>query len=205
MDVFDLFRSVTFKVAAGAERDVALGLRRSVYASDWPATPPEQVVDRRDEDAWHLFAVDAAGKALGSLRIVPPQNRPFDMEEFVGLDRVIPIDRSPAEIGRLSVAHGSRAVSAGLLVHLGLLKLGVELARRLGITDFLLTAIPSLREFYRRGGFADVNLAFEHPTWGPVQVMRLDLVQLAEAPPINSVARILLSPAPPNFHLPSQS
>jgi predicted GNAT family N-acyltransferase len=198
-----LFNNLVFKVAAGAETGAALDLRRAVYARDWPDVPLEQVIDRRDDSAYHLIAVSEQAQIIAALRIVVPEHRPFDMEEFITLDGALPPDRHPAEIGRLCVSHATRHVRAGSFVHLGMLKLAVNLAPRIGITDFLLTAIPKLRGFYLRGGFRDVGITFEHATWGLVHVMRLDLLDLADPTRQvqNSVERILRGAKPPNFIL----
>jgi predicted GNAT family N-acyltransferase len=171
-----LFQGFVFKVADGTERERALRLRREVYERDWPGVPGAQIVDRTDEAAYHLIASTEGGDLVASLRIVPPHQRPFDMERFIKLDCVIPQGRRPAEIGRLCVKHESRQVRASSFVHLGMLKLAVDLSQRLGITDFVLTALPELRHFYRLGCFSEVGITFEHSTWGLVHVMRFDLL-----------------------------
>lgn len=196
-----LFGEFLFKVANDLERERALQTRREVYARDWPKVPLSQVVDRADQAAHQLIASTHDGEVIACLRIVPSDQRPFDMEHFISLKSVLPLERSPAEIGRLCVKHGSRYVKSSSFVQLGIFKLAIEFSRGLGTTDLLLTALPKLRNLYRSAGFTEVGVAFEHSTWGPVHVMRLDLVQLFknDLKPSTSIHRVLKAGRLPNF------
>jgi predicted GNAT family N-acyltransferase len=178
-----------FKVADEGEREEALALRRAVYARDWPDVAIEQVIDRADQTAHHLVALSDNAEVVAALRIVTSAQRPFDLERFIGLDSVIPAGRNPAEIGRLCVAHGKRHVGPRRFVHLGMLKLALDICGKLQISDLLITSLPQLRNFYRAGFFNDVGVVFKHGTWGPVHVMRLD-VERANATLANSQSRL---------------
>ncbi len=173
-----LFDGLAFAVADGNDRVRALRTRYDVYAQDWPDIPPNKVVDEADTTAHQLIASTSGGAIIACLRIVTSNCRPFDMERYVSLDRIISSDRVPAEIGRLVVRHEYRCVKSNSFVQLGIFKLAVDLSQQLGITDLLLTALPTLRNLYRFAGFMETGVEFRHSTWGPVHVMRLDLTQL---------------------------
>jgi predicted GNAT family N-acyltransferase len=198
-----LFHGLVFKVANTAEREHVLAFRRKVYERDWPHVPIDQIVDRPDDAAYHLLASTDAGDIVASLRVVPSEQRPFDMERFISLDGIVPEERRPAEIGRLCVKHENRHVRSGSFVHLGMLKLAVDLSQELGITDLLLTSLPDLRNFYRLGCFREVGITFVHSTWGTVHVMRFDLVAFFDRSQDESrpVERFLKASKPSNFLL----
>ena len=173
-----LLTGLRFKIASSPEREAAFALRRTVYARDWPNVRTEAIIDAADETAHHLVALSPGRGVIAALRIVTANRRPFDMERFISIDGLLPADRNPAEIGRLTIAHGSRFVRRRPFVHLGMLKAAIDFSREMGITDLLLTAIPRLRTFYRQGCFTDVGVQFTHETWGLVHVMRLDIMNL---------------------------
>lgn len=198
-----LFDDLVFKVANNHEREQALQTRREVYARDWPQIPPSQVVDRADATAYHLIASTLDGEIIASLRIVPSDQRPFDMEHFISLDGVIPLERSPAEIGRLCVRHGSRYVHSSSFAQLGIFKLAIDFSQHRRITDLFLTAVPRLCSLYRLAGFLEVGVVFQHSTWGLVHVMRLDLLRLLknDARTSKTILRVLSAGKLPNFIL----
>lgn len=175
-----ILEGLVFKIADGPDIERALRLRRDVYAKDWSHVGPALVVDDLDRRAHHLIAEDAEGDIVATLRIVASAHRPFDLERYVALSQIFDDDRNPGEVGRLCISHSKRRVRSGAFVHLGMLKLAYAFARKACLTDLVLTAIPRLQNFYRIGFFEAVGIRFEHPTWGPVHVMRLDLVQLDE-------------------------
>jgi hypothetical protein len=84
-----------------------------------------------------------------------------------------------------------------------MLKLAYDFARKLGLTDLVLTALPQLYHLYRMGFFEPVGLTFEHTTWGKVHVMRLDLTRLEarRASQDTPMARLLFATDLPNFLL----
>jgi predicted GNAT family N-acyltransferase len=199
----DAFEGLTFKVASTRERQRVLAMRREVYAVDWPAVPTTQVVDVLDETAYHLLAMAEGDEALvGAARIVTAAHRPFDIEHYLSLADILPPGREPAEIGRLCVRHEWRQIRMPL-VHLGILKLAIAVAERAGVSDLLLTALPKLRSLYTKGFFERVGIRFTHPTWGEVDVMRLDLTTLPArlAHTQQATARLLREPSSHRFLL----
>lgn len=197
----DAFRGLQFAVVAPEQSEQVLLMRRAVYAVDWPGTPREQVIDALDTVSYHLAAYSVAdGSVVGAARIVPFDRRPFDLERYVTLSSVIPSERAPAEIGRLCIRKDCRRVQTPF-VGLGILKLALLAANPLGITDFLLTALPKLRLLYKKAHFSYVGVAFQHPTWGHVDVMRLDIQKVIGELRASNLpsARILLEPDPLHF------
>lgn len=192
-----MFAGLTFKVAAGDERARALELRHEVYDQDLGYVP----IDDIDERAHHLIAHDEEGQVLAALRIVGPDQRPFDLDQYVAVSDFVPLDRSPAEIGRFCIRRTHRRVSSNPFIHFGMLKLAYAFSRKIGITDFIMCTQPHLLEFYRRALFDEVNLSFEHPMWGRLHVMHLDLTMLEEmaSGSRQPMARLLLSPGLPNI------
>jgi hypothetical protein len=78
-----------------------------------------------------------------------------------------------------------------------MLKLAYLFAEKQGITDYVMrTHIAELQRFYERGFFRLVEgSTFDHPNWGQVYVMHLDLVDLRirHAGSTDPIARYLLS------------
>lgn len=197
------FAGLIFKVADAHEREQVLSMRLAVYSVEWPDTPTNQVVDKLDEASYHLIALaERDYSIIAAARIVPAQHRPFDLEYYVPLTSILPSDRSPAEIGRFCIRRDNRRVQLPF-VSLGLLKLALGVASREGITDFVLTALPGLRSLYRKAYFSFVGVAFEHPTWGHVDVMRLDIASLLQhlRDSDQPTPRLLLEPDPKHFIL----
>lgn len=81
-----------------------------------------------------------------------------------------------------------------------MLKLAYEFAQKQNITDFVMrTHIKQLQRFYERGFFRLVEgMDFNHPKWGPVYVMHLDLLDLKtrHAAGTDPIAQFLLSDVP---------
>ncbi len=150
---------------------LALELRRSVYQEEFGHVP----ADGFDERAHHLVAFNDVGQIVAAMRIVGPEQRPFDLEHSIDLTDYMPADRSPALVGRLSVRHDYRGVSRKRFLPMGMFKLAYLFARKRGMTDFLTYTYPNLYQFYRGAFFQPLIASFEHPTWGTVCVMHFDL------------------------------
>jgi len=194
-----LLDGLTFKVADVLERDRAFELRGRVYREELG----HDGLDGFDEHAHHLIAIDRDGKLLAALRIVGPDQRPFDMERLVTLADFLPGDRVPGELSRFCVDPAFRRVERGSFVHLGMFKLAHSFARKHGLTDFVTLALPHLRNGYRVGFFRSVGPDLIHPTWGPVSLMHLDLIDLKQRYGRSSrpMARLLFEDDPPNIRI----
>lgn len=194
-----MFEGLTFKVAEGLERCRALELRAEIYEQELG----HHGIDDFDERAHQLIALDASGEMVAAFRILSPDQRPFEIEQFVNLQGFIATGRSPAQIGGLWIRRGDRRMRGRALLPLGMLKLAYAFARRHEITDLVMrTHIAQLREFYRRALFRSLDhLGFQHPLWGEVYVMHLDLVDLEArcSQSKDPVARFLLSKDAPNI------
>ena len=170
-----LLDGFTFTVAEVEERDAVLDLRRRVYTEDWSYVPKDDL----DLRAYHLIARDSADEIVAALRMVGPEQRPFDIEQFAAISDFLPEERVPAEVGRLCVRRDHRRVSRGSFLQMGMLKLSYAFARSRGITDLVMYTFPHLLPFYRAAFFERPGLTFEHPGYGrQMHIMRLDLVSL---------------------------
>ena len=166
-----LLEGLTFKVANACERGLAFEFRRVVYEEQFGHLP----IDDLDELAHHLVATNENGEIIAAVRIVGPDQRPFDLERYVELAQFIPKERIPAMIGRFCIRRDYRGVSKRSFVPMGMFKLSYAFARQQGLTDLLTYAYRNLYHFYRGAFFEPMIRGFDHPTWGTVTVMRLDL------------------------------
>jgi len=169
-----LFDGLVFKIADEVERSRALALRRTVYEE----ALGHDGIDHYDERAYHLIACDSEGNVAAALRIVGPEQRPFDFEQLVMLADFLRDDRSPGEISRFCIQRDHRQVRSDQFIQVGMLKLAHAFARKHGLTDFVTLALPHLRNLYRIAFFQPLGPPCEHPTWGRVYPMRLDLIDL---------------------------
>jgi len=193
----ELFEGLTFKVAEAEERAAALDLCRQVYQEDLGHVP----IDGRDDIANHLIAVDTRGDVVAGFRVVGPESRPFDFEQSVDLDAILGPARRPALIGRLTIRREYRSVRKAAFLQIGMLKLAHAFAERQGITDFFLYTYPNLINFYRGSFFDLLDVTFEHPDWGSVHLMRMNVTELPRrcANSRSSLAKLLLDGEMPNF------
>jgi hypothetical protein len=67
-----------------------------------------------------------------------------------------------------------------MFVQAGMLVLAYKFACRRGITDLLLYTYANLIRFYRGALFEDLKIVFDHPEWGNVHLMRLDIARVGE-------------------------
>jgi hypothetical protein len=170
-----LFEGITFKVAEGPERDKALRLVEQVYAEDIGHVPEDDFT----QYAWYLIAETSSADVLAAFRIVGPECRPFDFEEYVDVSDIISRDRSAALIGRLCIHPDHRTVRSKFFLPVGLLKLAYKFARGRNITDFLMYTFPHLIPFYRGAFFRLLDPTFFHPGYKQqMHLMHLDLVDL---------------------------
>ena len=192
-----LLEGLTFKVADAAERPLALALRRVVYQEEFGHLP----VDDLDERAYHLVARSQNGEIIATLRIVGPEQRPFDIERYVDLGAFFPAERSLALVGGLCIRRDHRSVTRARFLPMGMFKLAYAFARKHKITDFLTYVYPSLVRFYRGAFFEPLVPAIEHPNWGTVCLMHLDLegLEARHAGPREAFARFLFGTDLPNI------
>jgi predicted GNAT family N-acyltransferase len=169
-----LFEGLTFRVAKGLDRPRAMELLRHVYVEAYGHVPN----DGLDEQAHFLVVALADGQLAATVRVLGPEQRPFDLESSVPLSQFVSGDRCIAEIGRLCIRTDYRSIRKSTFIQFGMLKLAYAFARKRGITDFVMYTYPELIDFYRRALFELVDVTFTHPDWGDVHVMRLDLLSL---------------------------
>lgn len=176
-DIARFLGDLTFKKAASeSERERAMALQREVYERDVGHVPN----DEYDRAAHYFVVLNSKDDMVATFRIVGPEQRPFDIERIRDLSTIIAADRSPAVIGRLCVRPDYRLVSAKMFLPFGVLKLIHAFATKNGITDLLLYTYPHLRNFYRSAFFREVGGTIDHPDWGRIHLMHLDLIDLAE-------------------------
>ncbi len=193
-----LFEGLTFKVADAAESAHAIALRDQVYKDDVGYVPTDDL----DARSYHLIACDRGGDVVAAFRIVGPDQRPFEIEQYVNLFDVIEPDRSPALIGRLCVRRDYRKVRAGTFVQIGLLKLTYDFALKRGFTDLFMYTFTHLLKFYRGAFFKPLNISFHHSGYGcRMHLMHLDLIGLQDqhSKSKSSLARLLFAKDLPNF------
>lgn len=169
-----LLEGLTFKVADGRERVLALELRERIYAAELGNAG----LDSFDDVAVHLVAATEAGQVVAALRLVRPEHRPFDLEHYVDLSSMLGADRRPAEVSRFCVEPARRQIHRTQMVHLGILKLLYEYAVKHQITDVVTLGLPHLQNVYRAALFEALGAACEHPIWGTAHLMRLNIADL---------------------------
>ena len=188
-----LLPKVTFRIASAAERAEAVRLRSQIYKEELG----HHGVDEFDDKADHLIAVDSLGEIIAAIRILGPEQRPLEIEKFVDLRRIIGRNRRVAQIGGFWIRAVDRRVQSRSFLPLWMLKVSFTFARKRGITDFVMrTHLEELRRFYERGFFRLVEeLGFNHPNWGLVYVMHLDLesIETHHRESKDPIARFLLS------------
>jgi N-acyl-L-homoserine lactone synthetase len=167
----DPFKGLTFTVATDDERPEALSFRGEIYRDELG----DSGIDGFDDSAHHLLARDAAGLIVAALRIVGPEQRPFDLEQLFDLSTVLPLDRVPAEVSRFCIAKKHRQIHRNHMVHMGMLKLVHEFSVKTGITDLFTLGLPHLKNLYRVGYFSPLGIICDHPIWGRTELMRLDI------------------------------
>lgn len=169
----DLFAGLTFRLARAAEQGAALHLRREIYEAELK----HHGIDDFDLNAKHLVAFDNQGAPIAVTRVITPEQRPFELEEYVDLAARVPNGVRIAQIGGLAIRRDYRNLNKGSAVSIGLLKLSLLLAEELEFSDYVLWALPHLRAFYKSAFFEDVTGPIQHSLWGPLWLMHLDLVQ----------------------------
>jgi hypothetical protein len=190
-------KGLTFKLADATERILAQELQERVYRQDIGHVPRDAF-----DDAAHFFLVlNEGGEAVAAFRLIGPEQRPFDLDRLMDLNAIVPPGRRPAIVGRLCIRHDFRTVSRTMMLPLGMLKLACLYSTKHDISDLLLYTYPHLLRFYRGAFFRALDLTVEHPDWGRVHVMHLDLVALAQryAASDTPLARFLFQRDLPNF------
>ena len=132
------------------QHSAAMALRTSVFATE-QGIAAELMSDAHDADALHALAVNRAGLAVGSGRLV-------SLPDGVG------------KIGRMAVAGGVRGAGVGGQ----LLQALIQAGRERGLSELVLHAQTSAEGFYRRAGWQAAGAVFEE-AGVPHQTMRLSL------------------------------
>jgi predicted GNAT family N-acyltransferase len=193
----NLFDGLVFRLAWGLERQAAVELRRDVYEAELT----HHGTDEFDADAYHLAAFDSTQRLVAVTRVITPEQRPFELEQYVDLGTLIPRRAKIAQIGGLAIRGEYRGFTRGSAVSIGLLKLSILLAQALDLSDYVLWALPHLRNFYATAFFEDVTGPIGHPLWGPLWLMRLDLAAFRQKAPMprTPLLRLLLEDDPQHF------
>ncbi len=173
----ELFENVTFVEADLALRERVLHSRRSIYGHEFGF----HGVDRFDESAHHLVALDETGQILAGMRILTTDPAPLEIEQFVELSSIKLPGRCVAQIGGFWVLPEHRR-GRGAMLPLAMMRYAVEFGTSHGITDYVLrTHVQRLQRLYERASFRiRDDLAFDHPDWGTVFVMHLDFSKLKQ-------------------------
>jgi YbgC/YbaW family acyl-CoA thioester hydrolase len=132
------------------QHSAAMALRTAVFATE-QGIAAELMSDAHDADALHALAVNRAGLAVGSGRLV-------SLPDGVG------------KIGRMAVAGGVRGAGVGGQ----LLQALIQAGRERGLSELVLHAQTSAEGFYRRAGWQAEGAVFEE-AGVPHQTMRLSL------------------------------
>ncbi|MCK6553850.1 GNAT family N-acetyltransferase [Candidatus Binatia bacterium] len=174
MDPAKLLHGLSFSVAGATETSEVLALRRTVYT----AALNNEGVDSFDTTADHLMARGPDGTIVAAFRLLGPEQRPFPIEGFVDIDKLLLGARTPAYLDRFVIREDQRTISSRQFIPLGMLKLAILRARQRAITDFLILSLPHLRSLYRSAFFRPFAEAFKHPVWGEVYPMHLDILAI---------------------------
>jgi predicted GNAT family N-acyltransferase len=165
----------TFKVANSGEAIQALALQGTVYEEDVGHVPS----DTFDHSATYFVALDARRTVVATFRIVGPEQRPFDVEEHVDLNKFIPQNRALGLIGRLCVRRDHRGIGRSGFLPLEMFKLAYLYSKSVGITDLVMYTFPDLVAFYKRVFFRELCATFNHAGYQRrMHVMHLDLLAL---------------------------
>lgn len=195
------FKSLHFEIALGSARVQALQLREAIYDAEFGRNN----VDLFDDVSIQVVAKTLDDEIVAGVRVIPPDSRPFELERFVDLSKLLGPDRVPAQIGGLFTAPHARSVARWGLIPLGLLKCAIDIGRQLRVTDFVMrTPVEELKDWYGRAYFTEVPaLAFDDPIWGRNIVMQLDFVALQNDPKaaVSPIGRFLLGPPIPTSRL----
>ncbi|MDX2168785.1 MAG: hypothetical protein SF182_17060 [Deltaproteobacteria bacterium] len=171
----DLLKEFSFKVAVGPDIGPAVNLFRQVYEADVGFVPS----DGMDDSATYLIAKCTDGDVAATLRFLGPEHRPFVFEK--SCEVALPDGSRPALLSRFSVSPLFRAAPRSIALHFGMLKLAVEFALPLGVTDLLQYTQPHLINFYRAAFFEATGVTFElPPLQSKMHVLRLNLRTLDE-------------------------
>ena len=199
MDQRSFLEGLTFKVADASERLRALELVSQVFAED----VGHFAMDEFDAEANYFVALEASERVIATFRLVGPRQRPFDLERLINLPDFVAAGRSPGLVGRLCVHRDYRTVSRKILLPMCMLKLAHLFCRKHGITDLLLYTGQHLVNLYKGAYFRVLEPVVEHPQWGRVRVMHLDLLEFwsRHRESRQPVARFLLRTDLPNFRI----
>jgi len=195
----NVLEGFVFKVPTHSELRAALAMRSRIYAAELGSAG----LDHFDDVAHHLVALTPDAQVVATVRIIGPDQRPFDLESLFNLSGILSPGRVPAEISRFCVDPGHRQMHRHHMLHFGMLKAVYDLVTKLNITDVVTLGLPHLKNLYRIGYFAEMGVQCVHPVWGPAHPMRLDLVELRRryASSSNGLASLLLSGAHPNVRV----
>jgi len=192
-----LFSGLILRVAAPGEREKVLQFRSVIYQEELG----DPGIDRYDPSANHLIACDSGDQIVAALRVVGPEQRPFDLEQLFDLNPLLKTGSAPAEVSRFCIAKAHRHINRTEMVHVAMLKLVHAFSIKQRLTDLFTLGLPHLKNLYRVGFFSQLDVACQHPVWGRTVLMHLDLeaVRRRYQDSNNRMARLLFRTHLPNI------
>jgi N-acyl-L-homoserine lactone synthetase len=161
------------------DRAAALEIREQLYCNElgyrW-----ESREDRFDAHAAIAVIRTDYGRAIGSIRVVGPEVRPFEIEKYLSIADILPADARPAEVNRYCVVPEFRGVAS--FVHFATFRFTIEYAQQEHFSHFVIATKPAIEPIYRYLQFERVpGRSFHHLELGGSvhNLMILDLRHLA--------------------------
>ena len=128
------------------DRDAALEVREQLYCNElgyrW-----ESREDRFDAGATIAVIRTQDGRVIGSIRIVGPEARPFEIEKYIPIGDILPQDSRPAEVNRYCVVPAFRGIANS--VHFAAFSFAIERAQLEQFSHFVIATKPALEPIYR--------------------------------------------------------
>jgi predicted GNAT family N-acyltransferase len=140
--------SLTLEIAGPERREAILSLRNLTYCIELGYEAAVAEWTPLDDRACHLVAFTEDGAAVGSMRLLGPASRPFEMEQSLDLNPFLRVGHPPGEITRFCIAPAFRRISRGLRLQMGLIRLLYDASRVLQIEDVYICAKPNARKLY---------------------------------------------------------
>lgn len=172
---------MSFEVAGPRRREAILQLRQAVYGDELGYGPRAVEWGPIDERAIHLLAMSEAGEAVGTIRLLGPTARPFEMETSLDLTPFLHPGHRPGETTRLCIAAPFRRITRAMPLYLGLIRLLYDVCQMQNIDDIFICAVPTVQKMYESILFEALtppNIPYLPFGGVPHLLMRLHVVDL---------------------------